>query len=222
MQLSLYLDEQRVLNSSENEGSIPGATKGKTQEYYNYSNVKNSETFETPNNDGIYTIQNDEQFYFYGKTYKTHYTLDGNERNDNLTWWDYTKISIDIAGALIETGVGVLTSETGIGTGVAIDGFLRVVGNVNKLTNMIETGSRSQTEHFATNGGQMVGAAVDYYSGNNNHQAQNDLGFLNDVATLPFHDQTSIEWLNGADASLNGLASPNTWRGIGEEIGLGF
>lgn len=127
-----------------------------------------------------------------------------------------------MAASLVETGVGVLTSETGVGTGVAIDGFLRVVGNVNKLANMIESGSKSETEHLATNGGQMIGAAFDNFLGNDNYQVQKGLGFFNDIATLPFHDATNVEWLNNADQILNGVGSPNLTRGIAEDLGYDF
>ncbi len=140
------------------------------------------------------------------------------QESDQLTWWDYTKVSLDLAGAIIQTGVGIITSETGIGGVVAVDGAFRIAGNLAKLTNMIETSSKSESEETPTNAGQMVGATIDYFSNNDQHQAQAIGGTVDDVITLFASPETSYKSLNRADDWLNGPASPNAWRGIGEDI----
>jgi hypothetical protein len=138
-----------------------------------------------------------------------------NQESEKLTWWDYTRTSLDLTGALLETTVGVLASETGIGAVAAVDGGTRVAGNFTKLIVMIETGKKSE---LPTNAGAIVGNVIDQISGNSHGQAQAVLGFGNDLGTLFVHPESSYKILNMSDNLINGNGSPLTLYNLSEGV----
>lgn len=135
------------------------------------------------------------------------------QKDDDLTWGDYAKTSLALAGAIVETAVGGLTSETGVGAVVAGDGAIRVAGNFSKLVDMMETGSKSKSGVVPTNGGAIVGAIIDHGTGNAG-QMQSILGTVNDVGSMFISVQSDYQLLNTTDQWLNNWKRPGPYVGV--------
>ncbi|HEY5370694.1 MAG TPA: hypothetical protein VIJ75_17045, partial [Hanamia sp.] len=199
--------------------TMPGFTT-ETDSYYNYHQVNGNDAFITPNNDGMTAYdygKTVDKYYFTGIVNETTYTFNGdassNADGDNLTWWDYTKTSLALTGAIIETAVGGLTSETGVGAVVAGDGAIRVAANFSKLVDMIETKSKSKSDLIPTNSGAILGAIIDHGTGNAG-QMQSILGGVNDIGSAIFSVQSDYELLNTTDQWLNHWDRPGPAPGI--------
>jgi RHS repeat-associated protein len=173
--------------------------------------------FNAPEYHGAFTNTGGDCYVFAGKVVDQYIDFKKTGHQDDATWVDYTVTSLELVGAGVETAVGALTSETGVGTVAAVDGGGRVVGTFSKLVDMIESGKKSEVPE---NGLGIAGNVIDQFTGNEG-QMQTWLGTANDVGSMFFGKLSlpeGLEGLESADQILNG-----TWRlpGLVASYGLG-